>query len=126
MFKLNQKVKLIIPRENNVPAIFEGYQIAEINEMSKNISIKKDGKVFLHLHFWFDGKSKKKQDSTLDCQIIPSEQPFEGEVLKDASKEIQRQYDIYVLRRQEESKKRKEAREAKEKEKADLKAKFGN
>jgi hypothetical protein len=125
MFKLNQKVKLIIPRENDKPAIFEGYQIAEINDMSKNISIKKDGKVFLHIYFWLDGSSKKKQGSTLTCKIVPTEEAAEGDVLKDAEKEIQRQYDIYVSRRQDESKKRKDARDAKEKEKAELKAKFG-
>lgn len=124
MFKLNQKVKLIIPRENDTPAIFEGYQIGEINEMSKNITIKKDGKPFHSIYFWFDGTAKKRQDSTLDCKIVALDVAVEGDVLKDAEKEIKRQYDIYVSRRQEESKRRKIDRETKEKEKAELKAKF--
>lgn len=124
MFKVNQKVKLVIPRENDKPAIFEGYQISEINIMSKNITIKKDGKTFLHIFFWENGLSKKRQDSTLDCKIVPHDEVVDGDVLKDASKEINRQYEIYITRRQNESKRRKNERDLKEKEKADLKAKL--
>ena len=69
-FKLGQKVKLVVTRENDEPAIFEGFVVDEISDMTKNVSVRKDKKVLLELNFWLNGGGKRRMDSTVSCHIV--------------------------------------------------------
>lgn len=138
-FKLGQKVKLVVTRENDEPAIFEGFVVDEISDMTKNISVRKDKKVLLELNFWLNGGGKRRMDSTVSCHIVDEKELVtkkviidgvetevpHGKTLKNIYAEIKRQYDFYVSRRQTEATSRKDLRVKKQAEKDLLKATHG-
>ena len=127
-FKLGQKVKVVIPRAGDVPAIFEGFDVDEIRDMSKNVRIKQGKRVFIDLYFWPDGKSKRLQDSSIQAYITDHKNSVvdehgnpTGKVLKNIHQEIKRQYEVYVSRRQKASSERKDLRVKKQAEKDSIK-----
>lgn len=119
VFKVGQKVKVILDRPNHDHvAIFENFEVDQVNMNSRNVTLRLGDKVFLHVFFWLNGQSKKTQDSTPVGFIVDESVNIEGKVLKNIFTEIKDQYETYTKARQKLAAERKDARDKKAAEKA--------